>query len=215
MIGFERDFQPHPPGGFGMLRARMRDAFVMLVAGRWPKPSPPAQASPLDDRMMQRALELARASAAQGEVPVGAVVYRLSTGEILGESGNTRERDNDPAGHAELLAIRTAAKHIGDFRLHECGLAVTLEPCAMCAGAIVNARLQRVVFGAWDAKAGFAGSLGNLLDHHRLNHRVPPIASVRGDECATLLKDFFRDLRTREKQHRKDAKSTKKGKDQD
>ncbi|HLP84732.1 MAG TPA: tRNA adenosine(34) deaminase TadA [Phycisphaerales bacterium] len=208
MIGFEREFQPHPPGGVARLKARLRDALVMVVAGRWPVPQPAAAASALDDKMMVRALELARASAAQGEVPVGAVVYRLSTGEILGESGNTRERDGDPAGHAELLAIRQAAKAVGDFRLLDCGLAVTLEPCAMCAGAIVNARLQRVVYGAWDAKAGFAGSLGNLLDHHRLNHRVPPIAGVRGEECSRLLTEFFRDLRKR-KSHRKDAKSAK------
>lgn len=208
MIGFEREFQPHPPGGVARLKARLRDALVMVVAGRWPVPQPAKEASALDDKMMVRALELARASAAQGEVPVGAVVYRLSSGEILGESGNTRERDGDPAGHAELLAIRQAAKAVGDFRLHDCGLAVTLEPCAMCAGAIVNARLQRVVYGAWDAKAGFAGSLGNLLDHHRLNHRVPPIAGVRGEECSRLLTEFFRDLRKRKNQ-RKDAKSAK------
>jgi tRNA(adenine34) deaminase len=210
MIGFERDFQAHPPAGLSMLRARLRDALVMVVAGRWPKPQPAAAASALDDAMMVRALELARAAGAMGEVPVGAVVYRLSTGEVLGESGNTRERDADPAGHAELLAIRAAAKTVGDFRLHDCGLAVTLEPCAMCAGAIINARLQRVVFGAWDPKAGFAGSLGNLLDHHRLNHRVPPIACVRGEECAALLRDFFRSLRARHRadkaQHRENPR---------
>lgn len=208
MIGFEREFQPHPPGGVARLKARLRDAWIMIIAGRWPVPQPPTAATALDDKMMVRALELARASAAQGEVPVGAVVYRLSSGEILGESGNTRERDGDPAGHAELLAIRQAAKTAGDFRLHDCGLAVTLEPCAMCAGAIVNARLQRVVYGAWDPKAGFAGSMGNLLDHHRLNHRVPPIAGVRGEECSQLLTEFFRDLR-KKKAHRKDAMSTK------
>lgn len=205
MIGFERDFKPHPPGGWAMLRARLRDAMVMLIAGRWPSPQSARAATAMDDKMMARAIELAREAAAAGEVPVGAVVYRLSTGEVLGESGNTRERDADPAGHAELIAIREAAKRVGDFRLYDCGLAVTLEPCAMCAGAIVNARLQRVVFGAWDPKAGFAGSLGNLLDHHRLNHRVPPIAGVRGEECSRLLTDFFRDLR-KKKTARKDAK---------
>jgi tRNA(adenine34) deaminase len=206
MIGFERDFKPHPPGGFARLRARLRDALVRVIAGRWPVPQAAARASAMDVAMMGRALELAREAAAMGEVPVGAVVYRLSTGEVLGESGNTRERDADPAGHAELLAIRQAAKRVGDFRLHDCGLAVTLEPCAMCSGAIVNARLQRVVFGAWDPKAGFAGSLGNLLDHHRLNHRVPPIAGVRGEECAQLLTEFFRELR-KKKASRKEAKS--------
>ncbi len=205
MIGFERDFKPHPPGGWAMLRARLRDAMVMIIAGRWPRPQSARAATAMDDKMMARAIELAREAAAAGEVPVGAVVYRLSTGEVLGESGNTREHDADPAGHAELIAIREAAKRVGDFRLHDCGLAVTLEPCAMCAGAIVNARLQRVVFGAWDPKAGFAGSLGNLLDHHRLNHRVPPIAGVRGEECSRLLTDFFRNLR-KKKTARKDAK---------
>jgi tRNA(adenine34) deaminase len=212
MIGFERDFQPHPPGGFARLRARLRDACIMVIAGRWPAPLWPSNATSLDDRMMVRALELARASAAVGEVPVGAVVYRLRTGEILGESGNTRERDADPAGHAELVAIRAAARAVGDFRLTDCGLAVTLEPCAMCAGAIVNARLQRVVFGAWDPKAGFAGSLGNLLDHHRLNHRVPPIAGVRGQECAQILTDFFRDLRKKRKSLRGDAEAAEQDK---
>lgn len=208
MIGFEREFRAHPPGGLARLRARLRDALVMVIAGRWPVPQPAVRASAMDIQMMGRALELAREAAAAGEVPVGAVVYRLSTGEILGEAGNTREREGDPAGHAELIAIRHAAKRIGDFRLHDCGLAVTLEPCAMCAGAIVNARLQRVVYGAWDAKAGFAGSLGNLLDHHRLNHQVPPIAGVRGEECAQLLTDFFRNLRQKKK-HRKDVKTAK------
>lgn len=211
MIGFERDFQPHPPGGLAMLRARLRDALVMVIAGRWPRPQRASAATALDDRMMQRALELARKAAEAGEVPVGAVVYRLSTGEVLGESGNTREGDADPAGHAELIAIRQAAKQSGDFRLDDCGLAVTLEPCAMCAGAIVNARLQRVVYGAWDPKAGFAGSLGNLLDHHRLNHRVPPIAGLRGDECARLLTDFFRDLRKKKKVQRIDATNNDRG----
>src|SRR5437762_2917218 len=115
-----------------------------------------------DGSMMLRAIALARHAATLGEVPVGAVVYETATGRVLGEGFNRREADHDPAAHAELIAIRAAAAALGDWRLNHCTLAVTLEPCAMCAGLIVNARLGRLLYGASDPKAGAAGSLYRL-----------------------------------------------------
>jgi tRNA(adenine34) deaminase len=147
--------------------------------------------------MMDRAIELARAAALQGEVPIGAVVYDTATGEVLAEAANTRERDRDPCGHAELLAVRAAAARLGDWRLNHCSLAVTLEPCPMCAGAIVNARVGRVLYGAADPKAGAVRSLFSLLEDGRLNHRCTVIAGVRAEACAALLTGFFRELRGR------------------
>ena len=154
--------------------------------------------SPLDTQMMQRALDLARQAATIGEVPVGAVVYRTlpdGSPQVLGEGYNRREIDHDPAAHAELLAIRAAATTIGDWRLEDCSLAVTLEPCPMCAGLIVNARIARVVYGADDPKAGACRSLFALTTDPRLNHRVQLVPGVLADECAAQLKDFFRALR--------------------
>jgi tRNA(adenine34) deaminase len=141
---------------------------------------------------MRRAIELARAAAAMDEVPVGAVVYDTASGRPLAEAHNRRHLDGDPAAHAELLAIREAARAIGDWRLNACTLVVTLEPCPMCAGLIVNARLGRVVYGCPDPKAGACGTLMRLTEDPRLNHRVEPVAGVLGDECAALLRDFFR-----------------------
>lgn len=179
-----------------------------LLAGRAPAPSsppPPGITSPAgaptatDIEMMRRALELARQAAALGEVPVGALVYETTTGRVLGEGFNRREIDNDPAAHAELIAIRRAAETLGGWRLNTCTLVVTLEPCCMCAGLIVNARLGRLVYGAADPKAGACGSLLRLTEDSRLNHRVEPIAGVLADEAAALLRDFFRSLRQRRK----------------
>ncbi len=150
---------------------------------------------PHDEPMMRRALDLARQAAVIGEVPVGAVVYETSTGRVLGEGHNRREIDRDPAAHAELIAMRAAAAALGDWRLSGCTLVVTLEPCAMCAGLIVNARLGRVVFGCADPKAGACGSLYRLTEDARLNHRVEPIAGVLGEESAELLRGFFRERR--------------------
>jgi tRNA(adenine34) deaminase len=150
---------------------------------------------PHDEPMMRRALELAGEAAALGEAPIGAVVYETQTGRVLGEGYNRREIDHDPAAHAELIAIRAAAAAIGDWRLNGCTLVVTLEPCAMCAGLIVNARLGRLVYGAPDPKAGATGTLYQLTSDPRLNHRVEPIAGVLADESSRLLKDFFRQLR--------------------
>jgi len=153
-----------------------------------------------DITMMHRALALAREAAALGEVPVGAVVYRTrddGSTEILGEGFNRREIDNDPAAHAELLAIRAAAKALGDWRLEHCSLAVTLEPCPMCAGLIVNARVARVLYGADDPKAGACRSLFALTTDARLNHRVELVPGVLADESSAMLKHFFRSLRER------------------
>ncbi len=139
---------------------------------------------------MARALEWARASGATGEVPVGAIVVRDE--RLLAEAHNRTVTHADPTAHAECLVIREAARRIGDWRLLDCTLYVTLEPCAMCAGAIVLGRVPRVVYGAPDPKAGMAGSLGNLLDDARLNHRAEVVSGVLADPSGALLKAFFR-----------------------
>jgi len=142
---------------------------------------------------MRLALDEARACLAWGDVPIGAVVVR--GGAVIGAAGNQRERLGDPTAHAEVLAIRQAAATAGGWRLDGCTLVVTLEPCAMCAGAAVLARLPRVVFGARDPKAGFAGSLGDLLRDPRLNHRAAVTGGVLEAECGELLRAFFRERR--------------------
>ena len=142
---------------------------------------------------MAVALEEARDAESSDEVPVGAVIVR--NGTALARAGNRTLRDQDPTAHAEALVIRAAASALDSWRLDGCSLYVTLEPCAMCAGAIVLARLHRVVFGAWDEKAGMAGSLADLLRHPKLNHRPEVLAGVRRGECAELLSAFFRKRR--------------------
>ena len=132
---------------------------------------------------------MAHEAAAAGEVPVGAVVVR--GGEIVGIGSNRTIRDDDATAHAEMLAIRSASHALESARLESCTLYVTLEPCAMCAGAIVLARIDRVVFGAWDAKAGMGGSVGDILRHPRLNHRPQVSAGALADECGAVLRDFF------------------------
>jgi tRNA(adenine34) deaminase len=146
-----------------------------------------------DEEMMRVALDAAEACLETGDVPVGAVVAR--DGDVFASAGNARERLQDPTAHAEILALRDASDAADSWRLDGCTLYVTLEPCAMCAGAIVLARLDRVVFGATDPKAGFAGSLGNLLQEDRLNHRVELDGGLLADECGALLTTFFRDRR--------------------
>jgi tRNA(adenine34) deaminase len=146
-----------------------------------------------DDQWMELALAEARGAAAAGEVPVGAVIVR--DGQAIARTSNRTLRDQDPTAHAETLAIREAAAVVKSWRLEGCTLYVTLEPCAMCAGAIVLARLDRVVFGAWDDKAGMAGSVADLLRHPRLNHRPEVRSGVRGEECGRVLSDFFRGRR--------------------
>jgi len=142
---------------------------------------------------MRAALDAAATCEGSGDVPVGAVVARA--GEILAGAGNGRERLQDPTAHAEILALREASVRVGSWRLEGCTLYVTLEPCAMCAGALVLARINRVVFGAADPKAGFAGSLGNLLQDERLNHRVDVSGGVLEDDCGEVLRAFFRSRR--------------------
>ena len=144
---------------------------------------------------MARALEQALASSLTGEVPVGAVVVRQ--GELLAEAHNLTLATADPTAHAEVLALRRAASRLGDFRLEGTTLYVTLEPCAMCAGAIVLARVPRVVYGAPDPKAGMGGSLANLLQDPRLNHRVELETGILAEASAALLRGFFKDKRRR------------------
>ncbi|HEX8946369.1 MAG TPA: tRNA adenosine(34) deaminase TadA [Gemmatimonadaceae bacterium] len=146
-----------------------------------------------DDVWMAEALAEARAAAAAGEVPVGAIIVR--DGVVIARASNRTLRDRDATAHAEVLAIRAASSAVGSWRLEGCTLFVTLEPCAMCAGAIVLARLGRVVFGAWDEKAGMAGSVNDLLRHPKLNHRPEVVAGVRASECGALLTEFFRTRR--------------------
>ena len=149
---------------------------------------------------MEEALALAEEAAADGETPVGAIIVDRD-GKIIGRGRNRREA-GDPLGHAELLAIREAAQAMGDWRLEGTTMVVTLEPCAMCAGALVNARVERLVFGALDPKAGFCGSLGNLVQDPRLNHRLEVVSGVEEARSRELLQRFFRQLRTRERTER-------------
>lgn len=144
---------------------------------------------------MGLALEQARAALVTADVPIGAVVVGPD-GSILGTGRNEREATGDPTAHAEVVAIREAAAAMGEWRLEGCTLVVTLEPCAMCAGAIVLARIPRVVFGAWDEKAGASGSVFEILREPRLNHWVEVFPGVRENECAQLLREFFGSRRT-------------------
>lgn len=143
-----------------------------------------------DIQMMRRALELAQQAAQIGEVPVGAVVCQHET--IIAEASNRRELDQDPVAHAEILAIREAAKKIDSWRLDDCTLYVTLEPCAMCAGALVNCRLPRLVYGATDPKMGCVDTLYQLCNDSRFNHRIDVVNGVMADEGGKLLSDFFK-----------------------
>ena len=144
---------------------------------------------------MRAALERARFGAtASGDVPVGAVIIN-SKGEIIALANNTRELLRDPLGHAELVAIKSAARALGSWRLDGCTLVVTLEPCAMCAGAILQARIPRLVFGAWDEKAGAVGSTWDLIRDPRALHKVEVISDVLKEDCAQLLKEFFSEQR--------------------
>ncbi|KZE88728.1 nucleoside deaminase [Microbacterium sp. TNHR37B] len=147
-----------------------------------------------DVAAMDRALDLAREASAHGDIPVGAVVTDVS-GEVLGEGRNQRDLYRDPFAHAEIVALRAAAAATGSWNLEHCTLVVTLEPCVMCAGAISQARVGRVVFGAWDEKAGAAGSLYDVLRDRRLPHRSEVVGGVREAEAAALLRSFFLDRR--------------------
>ena len=146
-----------------------------------------------DDELMELALAEARLAPAHGDVPVGAAVWH--DGEVIARRHNERERTDDPTAHAEILAVRDAAARLGDWRLDGSTVAVTLEPCPMCAGALQQARVGRVVYGADDPKAGALGSLYNLGADPRLNHEFEVVPGVRAGECAALLQEFFSDLR--------------------
>ena len=160
-------------------------------------PTPSAMTAMTDPlhEWMGRALEEAAAAVAHGDVPVGAIVVHRERGEILAARHNERELTGDPTAHAEVLALRDAADRLGSWRLDECVLVVTLEPCPMCAGACVNARVGSIVFGAADPKAGATGSLYHLTADPRLNHEVPVVPGVRAEEAAALLTGFFADRR--------------------
>ncbi|MFN3412727.1 MAG: tRNA adenosine(34) deaminase TadA [Thermoanaerobaculum sp.] len=149
-----------------------------------------------DHCFMRLALEHAEKAAAGGDVPIGAVVVDAK-GQVLAAAGNRRERDQDPTAHAELLALREAARQRGSWRLLGCGLYVTVEPCPMCAAACVLARLAQVIYGASDPKLGFVGSLANLLEDPRLNHRVAWRAGLLAEEASALLSRFFANQRGR------------------
>lgn len=148
----------------------------------------------IDLRMMRRALRLAAGAATRGEVPIAAVVWRERDGaiEVVSEAANDREASGDPTGHAEIVALRRAGERLGSWRLTGCSMAVTLEPCPMCAGALVNARLDRCVFGASDPKAGACGTLYRIAEDPRLNHRVTVAGGVLAEESIALLQRFFR-----------------------
>lgn len=145
-----------------------------------------------DEELMQLALVEARAAEAAGEVPVGAVVVAPDGATILARGRNRVIADGDPTAHCEIVALREAARAVGNYRLTGCTLACTLEPCAMCAGAILHARIARLVFAARDPKAGACGSVLNVMNHPSLNHRVEAVEGVLGAECGAMLSDFFR-----------------------
>ena len=148
------------------------------------------------DAAMRAALDEARAAPSSGDVPIGAVVVN-GAGEIIGRGHNRREVDADPTGHAEVLALRAAASTVGTWRLDGCTLVVTLEPCTMCAGAVVLARVERLVFGAWNEEMGAVGTLWDVVRDRRLNHRPEVVAGVLAEECGRLVQEFFAGHRDR------------------
>ncbi len=158
----------------------------------------------IDEKYMREALKQARKAAAIGEVPIGCVIEYQ--GKIIGRGYNRRKTDKNTLSHAELNAIRKASKKMGDWRLEECTMYVTLEPCQMCSGAIVQARIPRLVIGCMNPKAGCAGSILNLLQVPEFNHQVDTTYGVLEDECSKILTDFFKDLRLRLQTEKQDAK---------
>jgi tRNA(adenine34) deaminase len=146
-----------------------------------------------DAAWMALALEQAALAAAAGEVPVGALV--IKDGEVLGRGHNRNLLDNDPTAHAEIVALRQAAARLGNHRLTGCTMVATIEPCAMCAGALIHARMARLVYGASDPKAGAAGSVLQVINHPGLNHRMEVTAGVLAEKCSAVLQDFFRQKR--------------------
>ena len=153
---------------------------------------------------MREALKEAQKAYDQAEVPIGAVV--VLNGEIIGRGHNLREKEQDATLHAEIKAIRQANQHLGSWRLEDCELFVTLEPCPMCSGAMILARMKKVVFGAFDPKAGTAGTFMNLLQDSRFNHQVEVKQGILEDECKEILQQFFKGLRERNKKRKQEAK---------
>ena len=147
------------------------------------------------DELMRLAIEQARLALKLDEVPIGCVIRHDPTARVIGSGFNRRETDHDPTAHAEILAMRQAARELGHWRLIDCTIAVTLEPCPMCAGAIVNARLPRLIYGCADPKAGAVRTLYQICDDARLNHRVQITEGILADRCAQLLQDFFKQQR--------------------
>ena len=154
-----------------------------------------------DVHFMQFAMEAALTAGAKGEVPVGAIV--VSAGEVVGVGYNRREELQSPLSHAEMIAIEEASRRSGSWRLHECDIYVTLEPCVMCVGAILQARIRRLVFGCLDPKSGAVESLYRLCEDQRLNHQLPTTGGVLANESAAMLADFFQRLRERKKDKQK------------
>ncbi len=154
------------------------------------------------DEYMKRALELAKEAAEEGEVPVGAVIVQRKTGRIVGEGRNMRENARNALAHAEIMAIDMACRTLGGWRLPDCAMYVTLEPCPMCCGAIINSRIDQVIFGAYDLKSGSAASVQRMFDLP-YNYRPELIGGVMEQECAELLSEFFRKLRERGKKYKK------------
>ena len=153
-----------------------------------------------DEKYMREALKQAKKAYDLGEVPIGCVIVREGDGKIIGRGYNRRNTDKCTLSHAEITAIKKAARVSGDWRLEDCVIFVTLEPCPMCAGAIVQSRMKRLVFGAASPKSGCAGSILNLLDEKRFNHQVETEKGVLQDECTEILQDFFKCLRERLKE---------------
>ena len=149
-----------------------------------------------DEAYMQIALELARQAYEINEVPVGAIVVKKSTGKIIGKGYNRREIDKNPLAHAEIAAIKQAAETLGGWRLLDCDIYVTLEPCPMCCGAIINSRIERVIFGAFDSKSGSVESIINMFDLP-FNHKPKIVSGIMQNECSEILSDFFTELRKR------------------
>ena len=173
---------------FSPATERRRETPPVNARSETPLPYGPV-ATPDDERWMREALALARLAQARGEVPVGAVVVRAGT--IVGRGGNAPIAATDPTAHAEIAALRSAAAAVGNYRLADCDLYVTLEPCAMCAGAIMHARARRLVFGARDPKTGACGSIIDLFSEPRLNHHTTVTGDLLAAECGKLLSDFF------------------------
>ena len=146
------------------------------------------------ESLMQEAILLAEATAIKGDVPIGALVVD-DAGNLVGQGANLREQDNDPTAHAEIVAIRNAAKKLGNYRLDDLTMVVTLEPCGMCAGAIAQSRIKRLVFGSFDEKAGAVGSVWDLLRDPRALHKLEVLSGILKEECSCLLKNFYKNKR--------------------